>query len=116
MGKQNLYEHSVRIPLVFRGPGVPQGKMVYALASNIDIFPTVAGLCEVDLPEETEGISLHPIFSGESVGERGIVGSVYRDLQRMVTDGRWSMEVDPILSFTTYQHRDGTNPVVQSTR
>jgi arylsulfatase A-like enzyme len=91
MGKQNLYEHSVRIPLVFRGPGVPQGKQVHALASNIDIFPTVAGLCEVNLPEETEGISLHPIFSGESVGDRGIVGSVYRDLQRMVTDGRWKL-------------------------
>ncbi|MGO4498351.1 sulfatase-like hydrolase/transferase [Paenibacillus sp. 2RAB27] len=91
MGKQNLYEHSVRIPLIFRGPGVPQGNQVHALASNIDIFPTVAGLCEVDLPEETEGISLHPIFSGESVGDRGIVGSVYRDLQRMVTDGRWKL-------------------------
>ncbi|MEC0227552.1 sulfatase-like hydrolase/transferase [Paenibacillus alba] len=91
MGKQNLYEHSVRIPLIFRGPGVPEGKQELALASNIDIFPTVAGLCGVDLPEETEGISLCPIFAGEVGSVRGIVGSVYRDVQRMVTDGRWKL-------------------------
>jgi arylsulfatase A-like enzyme len=91
MGKQNLYEHSVRIPLIFRGPGVPEGKQEHALASNIDIFPTVAGLCDVDLPEETEGISLCPIFTGESDGVRSIVCSVYRDVQRMVTDGRWKL-------------------------
>ncbi|KQX48584.1 sulfatase-like hydrolase/transferase [Paenibacillus sp. Root444D2] len=91
MGKQNLYEHSVRIPLIFRGPGVPEGKQEPALASNIDIFPTVARLCGVDLPEETEGISLCPIFTGESDAVRGIVCSVYRDVQRMVTDGRWKL-------------------------
>ncbi|MEK3722647.1 sulfatase-like hydrolase/transferase [Paenibacillus sp. FSL H8-0034] len=91
MGKQNVYEHSVRIPLIFRGPGVPEGKQELALASNIDIFPTVAGLCDVTLPEETEGISLCPIFAEESDGIRGIVCSVYRDVQRMVTDGRWKL-------------------------
>lgn len=91
MGKQNLYEHSVRIPLILHGPGVPKGKQVSALASNIDIFPTVAGLCDVELPEETEGISLVPILAGESDGARQIVGSAYRDLQRMVTDGQWKL-------------------------
>jgi arylsulfatase A-like enzyme len=91
MGKQNLYEHSVRIPLIFRGPDVPEGKLVQALASNIDIFPTVAGLCDVDLPAETEGISLCPILAGENARARSIVGSVYRDLQRMVTDGEWKL-------------------------
>ncbi|MDR6879290.1 sulfatase-like hydrolase/transferase [Bacillus sp. 3255] len=91
MGKQNLYEHSVRIPLIFRGPGVPAGQQVPALASNIDIFPTVAGLCGVELPEETEGINLCPVLAGESDGMRGIVCSVYRDVQRMVTDGRWKL-------------------------
>ncbi|MGG1513987.1 sulfatase-like hydrolase/transferase [Paenibacillus oryzisoli] len=91
MGKQNLYEHSVRIPLIFHGPGVPKGKQEEALASNIDIFPTVAGLCGVDLPEETEGLSLCPVMTGESDRIRGIVGSAYRDVQRMVTDGRWKL-------------------------
>ncbi|WP_407871301.1 sulfatase-like hydrolase/transferase [Paenibacillus sp. P36] len=91
MGKQNLYEHSVRIPLIFRGPGVPEGKQELALASNIDIFPTVAGLCGVELPEETEGISLCQLFAGESDDIRNIVGAVYRDVQRMVTDGRWKL-------------------------
>ncbi|MDR6550143.1 sulfatase-like hydrolase/transferase [Paenibacillus qinlingensis] len=91
MGKQNLYEHSVRIPLLFRGPGVPEGKQVRALASNIDIFPTVAGLCDVDLPAETEGSSLQPVLTGEITGIRSVVGSVYRDVQRMITDGQWKL-------------------------
>ncbi|MNQ82692.1 Arylsulfatase [compost metagenome] len=79
MGKQNLYEHSVRIPLILRGPCVPEGKQLYALASNIDIFPTVASLCNVELPEETEGRSLQPILVDESKKVRSIVCSVYRD-------------------------------------
>ncbi len=44
MGKQSCYDHSVRVPLVFAGPGVPRGVRTDAFAYLLDLFPT---LCEL---------------------------------------------------------------------
>jgi len=107
MGKQNMYEHSIRIPLIFRGPGVPEGKRHYALSSNIDIFPTVAELCGVAIPEEADGISLVPHLKQGSEPVRDIVCSVYRDIQRMATDGRWKL----IRYYASPATNTGTNVV-----
>ena len=43
-GKQNLYEHSIRVPLVFAGPGIPRGVRRSAYAYLLDIFPTLCDL------------------------------------------------------------------------
>src|ERR1035438_3291932 len=42
-GKQNLYEHSVGIPLILSGPGVRVGRSA-ALVYNLDLFPTLCAL------------------------------------------------------------------------
>ncbi|MCU6713138.1 sulfatase-like hydrolase/transferase [Paenibacillus sp. J5C_2022] len=91
MGKQNVYEHSVRIPFILRGPSVPAGGCKAAPVSNIDIFPTLASLCEIPLPDEVEGVSMLPVLKGETDRVRHVVCSAYRDVQRMVTDGRWKL-------------------------
>ena len=31
MGKQNMYDHSVRVPLIMMGPGIPAGQQTHAL-------------------------------------------------------------------------------------
>lgn len=90
MGKQNVYEHSVRIPFLMHGPGVPAGKRIRALSSNIDMFPTVAHWCGVPVPE-TDGKSLAPLLMGEQEQVRPTVCSAYRDVQRMVRDERWKL-------------------------
>jgi N-acetylglucosamine-6-sulfatase len=40
-GKVLLYEPSIRVPLIIRGPGVPRGQHVRELAANIDLAPTI---------------------------------------------------------------------------
>jgi len=57
-GKQNLYDHSVRVPLVFAGPGVPQGVRTDAFAYLLDIFPTLCELTGGQVPASVEGRSL----------------------------------------------------------
>jgi len=42
MGKQNLYDHSVRIPLVMAGPGIPAGQQSDTLCYLFDIYPPSA--------------------------------------------------------------------------
>ena len=66
MGKQSLYEHSIRVPLMMAGPGVPAGKRSEAFAYLIDIFPTLCELTGVPTPETVEGRSLVPAMEDSS--------------------------------------------------
>ncbi|MEM7130198.1 MAG: sulfatase-like hydrolase/transferase [Chloroflexota bacterium] len=89
MGKQNMYDHSVRIPLIISGPSIPVGQEVHGLAYQMDIFPTLCGLAQVPTPSTVEGETLVPQMRGQETKGRESVLSVYRDVQRMVTDGEW---------------------------
>lgn len=67
MGKQNLYEHSTKVPLFISGPGIPQGsneEFVYLM----DIFPTICDLLDSPAPIDLKGESLLPILSGTGKG------------------------------------------------
>ena len=65
LGKQNVYEHSVGVPLVFSGPNIPKNKKVDALAYLHDVFPTLCGLAGLAIPETVETEDLTPIIKGE---------------------------------------------------
>ena len=39
-GKQSMYEHTIGVPLILAGPGVPQGKRSPAQCYLRDLFPT----------------------------------------------------------------------------
>ncbi|GAB3401947.1 sulfatase-like hydrolase/transferase [Flindersiella endophytica] len=86
MGKQNLYDHSVRIPLMVAGPGVPSGATEERLAGQADIFPMLADLCGVERPPVPA--ELAPIAGGRDGGSRTHVHAAYLDVQRMVSTGR----------------------------
>jgi len=100
MGKQNVYDHSVRIPLLLRGPGVEAGVKSLGLLSNIDIAPTVAELAGLPEQPDFDGVSFAGLLCGEdsagaSASEpltlRTHVCTAYQDLQRMVKDRRWKL-------------------------
>ena len=63
LGKQNLYEHSVRVPLIIAGPKIPKGKRSNALAMLLDLFPTLCDLSGQPTPQSILGKSLVPSFS-----------------------------------------------------
>jgi len=87
LGKQNMYDHSVRVPCILRGPGVPAGQRISALTYGLDVFPTLCELAGLDIPETVQGRSLVPLMRGEGEG-RQTVYSVYKDILRMVKDDR----------------------------
>ncbi len=91
MGKQNLYEHSMRVPLFFAGPGIPQGKTVDAFAYLFDVFPTVCELVGAKAPEGIEGKSLAPVIHGKADGVRDAIFLAYLGVQRAVRKGRWKL-------------------------
>lgn len=65
LGKQNVYEHSVSVPLVFCGPNIPKGQKNSALAYLHDIFPTLCGLTGLEIPTSVQSKDLTPVINGE---------------------------------------------------
>jgi arylsulfatase A-like enzyme len=63
-GKQSPYEEDIGLPLVVRGPGVPAGARVNALAGNVDFAPTLAALAGTALAFDADGRSLRPWLDG----------------------------------------------------
>ncbi len=57
--KQWPWEESVNIPLLMRGPGVPDaGYHSDTLVSTVDVMPTLLGLFGEKVPESVEGVDL----------------------------------------------------------
>ena len=91
-GKQNLYDPSVRVPLLLAGPGVPAARRCEALVQPLDLYATLCELAGVAPPAGLDSCSFVPAMGGGGAG-RASVCAVYRDGQRMVTDGRWKLIV-----------------------
>jgi arylsulfatase A-like enzyme len=90
-GKQNLYDHSMRSPLIFAGPGIPAGKKSDALCYLFDIFPTVCQLTGVQAPKGIDGMSLAPVMEGKKPAVRSEIFNAYRNVQRAARTQRWKL-------------------------
>ncbi|MCE2862278.1 MAG: sulfatase-like hydrolase/transferase [Opitutaceae bacterium] len=91
IGKQNLYEHSVRVPLIVAGPGIPAGRRTAAMCYLFDLMPTLGALCSVPAPATSEGRDLSAVLRDPSRGGREALMFAYRDVQRGVRDERWKL-------------------------
>jgi len=72
-GKWILYEESIRVPIIIRGPGIPEkrrGLKVDPIALNIDIAPTLMDFAGIPIPPEMDGISLRNLLVGKDVPSR----------------------------------------------
>lgn len=61
-GKLAPYEEEIRVPLIVRGPGVPEGRVLEHVVGNIDLAPTFAGLGMAGIPDFVDGRSLEPLL------------------------------------------------------
>lgn len=91
IGKQNLYEHSVRVPLVMAGPGIVQNRRTNAMCYLFDLFPTLGARCGVKSPNSSDGIDLNRVLANPDLPARTSLMFAYRDVQRAVTDGEWKL-------------------------
>jgi arylsulfatase A-like enzyme len=57
-GKNSLWERSTRVPLVFAGPGIARGEVCGQPVELLDLYPTLAELCNITPPEHLQGHSL----------------------------------------------------------
>jgi len=90
-GKQNCYEHSVRVPLIFFGPGLPKGIISKANAYLFDVFPTICGLLNIEVPASVEGKSLIKAMKDSSEMIRNVMYFAYNDNQRAVKKDNYKL-------------------------
>lgn len=65
------YEPSIHIPLIVRYPAnIAAGVAINALASNVDIAPTMLELAGAQIPEDVDGYSLLPLLEGSAAEVR----------------------------------------------
>lgn len=89
LGKQNLYDHSIRVPLIFAGPGIPAGRRTETLVYLFDIFPTLFEMLALPIPPTVDGQSLVPVLKDPKRTMRPYMIYAYRHFQRAIRTTRW---------------------------
>jgi arylsulfatase A-like enzyme len=91
MGKQNMYDHTIRVPFLIAGPGIAKGQRTKAFGYLRDMYPTVCELAGIGTPETVQAKSLVPVLRNPKkfIHEAGY--GYFRDVQRMVQVGQWKL-------------------------
>jgi len=94
-GKQNLYEHTWRVPLIVKGPGIKPGSRAQGNVYLLDVLATMCDLTGVPVPETNEGISFKPVLTGQRDTVRDVLYGVYcggaKPGIRCVRQGDWKL-------------------------
>jgi choline-sulfatase len=84
LGKQNMYDCSIRMPLLIAGPGIAAGRRVDQLVYQHSMYATTCDLAGIPTPATVQFPSLAPLLNGGDEPVHDAVFSYYRDFQRMV--------------------------------
>ena len=100
LGKQNLYEHTFRVPLIFRGPGIGRQQRSDADCYLRDVFPTTCELAGVPIPATVESRSLAPLLRGGTEPVYDFVTGYFTGTQRGLRSGEWKLIHYPVIGKT----------------
>jgi choline-sulfatase len=93
-GKQNLYEHTWRVPFVVKGPGIKTGRAqgnIYLL----DVLGTLCDFAGITPPETVESRSFRSVLEGKQQTVRDVLFGAYcggtKPGMRSVRKGDWKL-------------------------
>jgi len=95
LGKQNIYEQSMRSPLILSGPGIPKNQSSYAFTYIHDLYATICDFADIKPPAGVDARDLAPIMAGEAEAVRDSLFLPFQNNQRAVSDGKWKLHVYP---------------------
>ena len=94
-GKQNLYEHTWRVPFVVKGPGIRPGSRAPGNIYLLDVLATLCDLTGVTPPASNEGLSFKPVLEGKKQSMRDVLFGAYnggtKPGMRSVRKGDWKL-------------------------
>ncbi len=105
IGKQNLYDRSIRVPLMIAGPGIPRGKQNHELVYLQDIMPSTLALAGTEQPAQVDFHSLLPLAVDENKASAyEAVYGAYLNRQRMVRTKEYKLIIYPSISKALLYH------------
>ena len=94
-GKQNMYDHTWRIPFIVKGPGIKAGTRARGNIYLLDVLGTFCDLAGIPAPATSEGISFKPVLEGKKEMVRDVLYGVYcgggRPGTRCVKQDDWKL-------------------------
>ncbi|MCH7728807.1 MAG: sulfatase-like hydrolase/transferase, partial [Planctomycetes bacterium] len=112
-GKQNMYDHSVRVPFMVAGPGIEKNKQNDTRIYLQDIMPTTLELAGIDKPDHVEFKSLRPLIDGKQQQHYDAIYGAYLQVQRMVTYGDYKLILYPKIGKSRlYNLRDDPSEMI----
>lgn len=85
MGKFSFYKHSLLVPLIMRGPSIPQDKTTDIHVYLHDVFPTICEMTGIEIPETVEAKSFLSVLEGDTKPIHQYMFGSLSNLKRSVT-------------------------------
>jgi Tfp pilus assembly protein PilF len=97
-----LYDATIRVPLIVRGPGVVAGTRIAATVQSVDLYPTMLRLAGIPGATRVDGRDLGPALRGQRIDDAPAFAESltprihygWSDL-RSIRDGRWKFILAP---------------------
>lgn len=94
-GKQNLYEHTWRVPFIVQGPGIKPGTRAPGNIYLHDVLATLCDLAGIPAPSSSEGVSAKPVLEGRQQTVRDVLYGAYsggtKPGMRSIKQGDWKL-------------------------
>ena len=87
MGKQNLFDHSMRVPFIVAGPGIEAGAKNDAKIYLQDVMPTSLELAGAEKPGHVQFKSITPLLKGDAEKSYDAIYGGYLKGQRAIIKG-----------------------------
>jgi arylsulfatase A-like enzyme len=88
-----------RVPMIWRVPGItPAGRTCEQLVENIDMAPTLSGLCDLPTMESTDGKDISSLLQGNTDPVREAAFTEH-PLSKSVRFGKWRLTYYPRAMF-----------------
>jgi arylsulfatase A-like enzyme len=91
MGKQNPYDHSIRMPFMISGPGIAKNVTVAEKIYMQSVYPTTCELAGLNVPKTVDFKSVLPLIKGEKGNGEKIIFNAYIETQRLVRTDRYKL-------------------------
>jgi arylsulfatase A-like enzyme len=95
MGKQNLYQHSLKVPFIVSGPNVEKQSSSKGNIYLLDLLPTLCDLANIEIPDSVDGKSFKQVLFGDQQTIRDVLYGAYsggtKPGIRAVIKGDWKL-------------------------
>lgn len=100
LGKEDIYEHGVRIPLIMAGPEIEKNSRNSAYVYLYDVYPTLCDMLGIEIPSSVEGKSFKKLLDGKN-------GEKFRDELYLIFDNFVRGIKDDRYKLIEYRNGDG---------